>query len=130
MRGFLILVSILATLMVWLFWAAPSSHAYREVFAVTRVEWAGSNCIQAYGASQGNPYLIGSPVWTCVAPSAPHWAEWAESRATGQIVGVDPEMGDNAWIKCTLYINGRVEYVDWATAGNGHQVSCLRYVSP
>lgn len=129
MRGFLILGGILATLVGALFWVAPRAGAYQTVYAVTRVEWAGSPCVQVYGASVGNPYLIGSPVWQCDSNGSPHWAEWTESRASGQVVGIDPEMGNNSWIKCTLWINGRVEYVDYATAGNGHQVSCLRYVN-
>jgi len=128
-RSFIVLGGILAGLVGWLFWAAADAHAYQTVRAVTRVEWSGSNCVQAYGASQSNPYLIGAPVWACDGNGSPHWAEWVEYRGSGQVVGIDPEMGANDWIKCTLWINGRVEYADQATAGNGHQVSCLRVVN-
>lgn len=128
MKGFLVLSTILASLVSWLFWAAPDADA-APVFAVTRVEWAGNPCVQVYGASQNNPYLIGAPVWQCDTTPGMHWAEWVESRTTGQVVGVDPEMGGNAWISCTLWVNGRIEAHAEATAGNGVQVSCLRTVS-
>lgn len=39
MRGFLILGTILASLVVWLFWAAPSSHADGSVLTAIPVEW-------------------------------------------------------------------------------------------
>ena len=99
------------------------------VFAVTRVEWTGSPCIQVYGASQNNPYLVGAPIYQCVAPSAPHWAEWVESRSSGQVVGIDPEMGSNTWVRCTLWINDAIAFMDFAEAGDGHQVNCIHVVS-
>lgn len=125
MRGFLVLSTILASLIVWLFWAAPKGHAYQSVRAVTYVQWGGSPCVQIYGASVGNPYLIGSPIYECGGGQA----QWVEYRSTGQVVGVDPEMGNNSWIACQLYVNGRLEYSDSANAGDGNQVSCLRYVN-
>jgi hypothetical protein len=39
MRGFLILGTILGSLVVWLFWAAPSGRADSLTFVGTQVEW-------------------------------------------------------------------------------------------
>lgn len=125
----MILGSILTSLMLWLFIASPNADAYATVRGVTEVRWSGSDCVQVYGASINNPYLIGSPVWQCAGGGGVHAATWTEYRGSGQVIGVDPEMGSNAWISCTLWVNGVVEFSDYATAGNGHQVSCLRYVS-
>jgi hypothetical protein len=129
MRSFLILGSILAALVVWLFSIAPDSHAYSEVRGITEVRWSGSHCVQIYGAAVTNPYLIGSPVWQCDGGNGTHAASWVEYRGSGQVIGIDPEMGDNDWISCTLWVDGRVEYSDSATAGNGHQVNCIRVVN-
>jgi hypothetical protein len=132
MRGFLILGTILASLVAWLFWAAPHSQAYiNQVSASTLVEWQGSSCVAATGPSLGNPYLLGSPSYTCQPgpPGAVRWARWDELRVSGQLVGVNPIMGDNNWIKCTLFINGAVEISDYAAAGDGTDVSCLRVVN-
>lgn len=125
MRGFLVLFTILASLVAWLFWAAPDAAASRWVTAVTRVQWGDSPCVQVYGASQSNPWLIGAPIYQCGGGQA----EWVEQRQSGQVVGIDPEMGANSWISCTLWINGAVEWSDSALAGDGNQVSCLRYVN-
>lgn len=131
MKGFLVLGSILATLLAALFWAAPADAYVNQVSASTLVEWQGSPCVQATGPSVGNPYVLGTPSYTCQpGPSgAPRWARWDELRVSGQYVGVDPIMGDNNWIKCTLFINGAVEVSDYATRGDGTNVTCLRTVN-
>ena len=130
MRGFLVLGSILAALVGWLFWAAPA-RAYAYVSASTLVEWQGTPCVTATGPSLGNPYVIGTPSVTCQpGPSgAVRWSRWDEVRSSGQYVGVNPIMGGNAWIRCTLFINGAVEVTDFAAAGDGTDVTCLRVVN-
>lgn len=45
---------------------------------------------------------------------------------TGDLVGADPVIsGLITWASCKLYINGVVAKSDFATAGDGHDVSCL-----
>ena len=130
MRGFLILSTILGALVAALFWASDA-HATRVVNASTVVEWAGTPCVAATGPSMGNPYVIGTPSVTCQPgpAGAPRWSRWDEVRASGQYVGVDPIMGGNAWISCALYINGALEMTDYAAAGDGTDVTCLRVVN-
>lgn len=126
------LFTILASLVAWLFWAAPHSNAYvRQVSASTLVEWQGSSCVAAVGPSLGNPYVIGTPSYTCQPGpvGSSRWARWDELRVSGQYVGVDPIMGDNNWVRCTLFINGVLEMTDYADAGDGTDVTCLRTVN-
>lgn len=53
MRGFLILGTILATLIGWLFWAAPAK-AYAYVSASTLVGWQGTLCVTTAGLLAGD----------------------------------------------------------------------------
>lgn len=131
MRGFIVLGSILGVLVAALFWAAPAKAYINQVSASTLVEWQGSSCVQATGGSVGNPYVLGTPSYTCQPGpvSAARWARWDEIRVSGQYVGIDPIMGDNNWIKCTLFINGAVEVSDYAARGDGTDVTCLRTVN-
>lgn len=131
MRGFLLLGSILGTLVGWLFYAAHTARADRWVNAVTLVEWQGTNCVVATGPSLGNPYVLGTPSTTCMPGpyGAVHWAQWQQGGYSGQLVGVDPIMGANNWIRCTLYVNGSVEVSDFAAVGDGTDVTCLRVVN-
>lgn len=130
MRGFLVLGSILALLVGWLFWAAPNAHA-RYITAVTVVEWQGTGCVVATGPSLGNPYLLGTPSTTCMGgpPGSVRWARWDQGGYSGQYIGVNPIMGANNWISCTLYVNGAIEVSDYASAGDGTDVTCLRVVN-
>lgn len=130
MRSFLILGSILAILVGWLFWAAPSSRAYGSVFAVTRVEWQGTNCIAYFTSSNENPRVVGYPSFDCTTGplASPRWAEWEQNRTLGQIIGVDPIMDDNNWMRCTVWINGQVVATDFAQKSDRREISCLRTV--
>lgn len=130
MRGFVALGSLLTVLVGWLCWAAPA-RAERYVHALAVVEWQGTNCVLASGPSMGNRYIIGTPSTTCVAGyyGAVHSASWDQNGYSGQYVGIDPIMGDNNWISCVVYVNGRVEKTDYASAGDGSDVNCLRVVN-
>lgn len=130
MRGFVILGTILTSLVAWLFWAAPAK-ADRYISAVAVVEWQGTGCVVATGPSLGNPYLVGTPSTTCTPGSygSPRWARWDQGGYSGQFIGINPIMGANNWISCTLYVNGAVEVTDYAAAGDGTDVTCLRVVN-
>ena len=129
MRGFLILSSILTALIVWLFVAAPA-RADTGVDALTRVEWQGTPCIAYFAASSGEFDVVGYPSFYCAPGAAglPRWAEWEESRIPGQLMGVDPVMDDNNWMKCTVWINGQVVATDFALKSDRREISCLRTV--
>jgi hypothetical protein len=130
MKGFLVLGTILVSLIVALFWAAPSKAFVRYVQATTRVEWQGTNCIAFFGASNAEPDVVGYPSFDCIPGTAglPRWAEWEETRTTGQVIGIDPIMDNNNWMRCTLWVNAQVVVTDYARARDGREVSCLRTV--
>jgi hypothetical protein len=130
MRGFLILSSILTALMVWLFVAAPA-RADTTVDALTRVEWQGTPCIAYFAASNADKGVVGYPTFDCITgtPGKPRWAEWEQTRSTGQLIGIDPVMDRNTWMRCTVWINARIVVTDFALASDKREVSCLRTVS-
>jgi hypothetical protein len=130
MRGFLILGTILASLIAALFWAAPSRALTQTVDALTRVEWQGTNCIAYFAASNDDKRVVGYPTFDCTtgAFGLPRWAEWEETRSSGQVVGVDPIMSENTWMRCTLWINAQIVVTDFARAADKREVSCLRSV--
>ena len=51
---------------------------------------------------------------------------FAESRVAGDFYGADPIMGDAIWIICSVYIYWVLQVSDYAAAGDGHDVTCLR----
>jgi hypothetical protein len=130
MRGFLILSTILVSLLAALFWAAPAKAYTQTVTALTRVEWQGTNCIAYFGASTDNKRVVGYPTFDCTpgTPGLARWAEWEETRSSGQLVGIDPVMSDNTWMRCTLWINAQIVVTDFALASDKREVSCLRTV--
>ena len=122
---------VLGTVLSGLLWSAPLAEADYYVHALAVVEWQGTDCVIAAGPSMGNRYVIGTPSTTCMyGPfGSARWAQWDQSGYSGQYVGIDPIMGANNWIKCTVYVNGRIEKTDYASAGDGTDVNCLRVVN-
>lgn len=131
MKGFAILSTILAALMGWAFYAADRAVALMQVSGTTVVQWQGTSCVAAQGAAFGNPYQMGRPSLTCDGGPVGmvHTATWNELRVSGQYIGVDPIMGANNWISCTLYVNGELVVSDHADAGDGTDVTCLQVVN-
>lgn len=129
MRGFLVLGTILTSLVAWLFWAAPS-RADTTVRALTRVEWQGTDCIAFFAASNADKRVVGYPTFDCTPgpAGAPRWAEWEQDRTRGELVGIDPVMDGNNWMRCTVWVNARVVATDLALASDRREVSCLRTV--
>ena len=97
-----------------------------NAYAYTTVTWGGTACIEHSGASNGNPYVLGHGE-TCMPYS--HTAYWDEVRSSGQLIGVDPIMGNASWISCTITIDGRFSYSDYASRGDNTDVNCLRVVN-
>lgn len=126
----MILGTILASLIAALFWAAPSRALTSQIDALTRVEWQGTNCIAFFAASNDDERVVGYPTFHCTSGTfgLPRWAEWEETRSSGEVVGIDPIMSDNNWMRCTVWINARVVVTDFALATDKREVSCLRSV--
>ena len=105
--------------------ASPAQAYSGYAYAHTVVTWGGTNCIEHSGASNGNPYVLGYG-HTCMYS---HAAAWDEARSSGQLIGVDPIMGNADWISCTITVDGRFSYSDYASRGDGTDVNCLRTVN-
>jgi hypothetical protein len=93
-----------------------------SVTAFTRIDWAGTRCIEMSSARSNDPNQSGSGT---VCSDNGSW-EYSEHPVSGNLVGGDPVMGDATWISCKLYLNGKLNYSDRADAGDGTDVNCLR----
>jgi hypothetical protein len=92
--------------------AAPA-NAQLSWYTKTVVRWTGASCIQLdYPGGSGGACGGGWEI--------PHQV------VRGQEFGVDPVMGDANWIFCEVWIEGQVVYSDYAYAGDGTDVNCLR----
>jgi len=103
--------------------AAPA-QAYREVMTTTVVTWSGGDCIAYESTNVFNPYTTGYNS-QC---SAAHQLTWYRYASSGEMVGVNPIMGGNDWIACHIVVDGVTEWSDYAEAGDGTDVNCLREV--
>ena len=81
---------------------------------------AGSPCVGV------GPY----DVTFCPGDYAGGWSEWLQYAGPGQSVGVDPNMGANTWVSCTVYVNGRLDYADYASRGDGTDANCEWVMGP
>lgn len=106
-------------------WSTTAPGTATPVTAFTRLDWAGTRCIEVQSAQRSDPTKSAS---STVCSDAGNW-EYSEHPAAGDLVGGDPVMGDADWISCTLYINGKLDYSDRADAGDGTDVNCLRTVN-
>ena len=94
---------------------APSANAYGYYVyhTSTRVQWSGAECIDM------------TSVYTTGYGCGGSWV-LDESVPTGADFGVDPIMGNASWISCQVIVDGVVAYTDYASAGDGTDVNCLR----
>lgn len=46
-------------------------------------------------------------------------------KAVGNLAGVDPVMGNAAWVSCEMFLNGSSYMGDAALSGDGSDASCL-----
>jgi hypothetical protein len=89
------------------------------ITVMTIVKWSGTDCVSARTAD-GQRDL-------CNTVAQPHSEAVVEhGRAIGDLVGVDPVMGDAAWVSCEMFLNGSPTMNDVALAGDGSDVTCLK----
>lgn len=123
-------LALSATLAAAIAFAVPSQAMTfgHPSHALVRMEWVGTPCLTYTTPAVGNPTVVGSPYTYCSPQNnaLSYWAEIDQNAAPGQLVGADPEMGDNSSISCELYINGHLDYAASASAGDSQQVNCLR----
>ena len=110
--------------------AAPAqAHSgYGYSYARTVVTWGGTALHRALRRveRQSLRAVLGYG-HTCMPYS--HAAAWDEYRSSSQLIGVDPIMGNADWISCTITVDGRYSYSDYASRGDGTYVNCLRTVN-
>jgi hypothetical protein len=99
--------------------SAPANAA--SGYVVTRIEWGGT----LHRACRPGRHRLRLPRQPLRRLDGVH-----RVRLPGQLVGQDPVVGNNDWVSCTITINGRVEWTDYASLGDGHDANCLRVMNP
>jgi len=101
--------------------AAPVAQADNGLDATTYVYWRGANCIQVESAQVYNP--TNSTVDMLCGGSQ----RFSEGNIwPGDLFGANPVMGDASYIECAVYRGGMQVWSDYAFAGDGTDVTCLR----
>ena len=105
--------------------STPEAQAYKAVYAETFLQWGGTRCIVVASASTYNQYtLVISPI--CSPNGTWRFSETAQS---GMFIGDDPDMGDASWLSCQIFVNGVLAESNYARAGDGNEVNCIRTVN-
>jgi hypothetical protein len=86
---------------------------------MTIVSWSGADCIPIR-TSWGQRQLCDSVQQPAGEAVVEH------NKHAGDLVGVDPMMGDADWISCQVFLNGSPQMGYSATAGDGTDANCLR----
>jgi hypothetical protein len=102
--------------------AVPTALAQASVIpgitVMAIVKWSGTDCIPARTADENRDL--------CKTVGQPRSEALVEhGHAVGDLVGVDPVMGQADWVSCELYLNGSPTMSDAALAGDGSDVTCL-----
>ena len=101
--------------------AIPQAQAGGHMVTAS-VSWVGPRCIDATQPVAGNYYqLMTGPI--C---SGSRELTVSTGANSGQWVGLDPIIGSASSVACFLIIDGRIDYSDYAAAGDGHDCNCLR----
>lgn len=112
---FVVIGGILASI----FLANPPT-AKSDMLGTSRVTvfWTGSACIDILGIYGENYVKCGG------------YAQFINtSTYVGTSTGVDPIMGTADTLSCNFYLNGSLVYTDFAIAGDGTDVNCLREIT-
>ena len=86
---------------------------------MTIVKWSGTDCISVRTATGQrdlcDPYQ-----------QPPSEAVVEHGKAIGDLVGIDPIMGNAKWVGCEMFLNGGLTMSDVALAGDGSDATCLK----
>lgn len=85
--------------------------------ANVEVFWTGTPCIEVMVATGQTQTVCGG-----------YHNFYNHNAVPGITTGVDPIMGSATSISCTFFLNGYVEYFDYAERGDGTDVNCLRAI--
>jgi len=119
--AFLIVASMVASLFCINQLFAGPANASQMYSVQSIVYWTGAPCITVVSPLDPNGYKLGTGL-ICGGYSDAQYFGYS-----GEFVGADPVAANSTTtLGCKLYINGNLEYQDYAPAGDTHDVSCLR----
>jgi len=100
--------------------AAPAANAsYHEITSV--VYWTGVDCITVRSPQYPNGHRLGFDT-VCGGNSTVTY-----EAVSGEYVGADPMAFDQTrTVGCSVYVDGVLNYSDYAPDGDHHDVNCLR----
>lgn len=108
--------------------ATPPMAEARGYETLTFVKWGGSPCIWVMSPTQGN-YWSTSIDYVC-DQNNDQQIVFRTTALSGQYVGADPVIsGSVTWAGCSVVVNGLLEHADYADAGDGTDVTCLRVLN-
>jgi hypothetical protein len=102
--------------------ASPANAYYGTHNVTSTVAWGGADCIPIEAPLISNPYQTGT-VSFCGGHS---YASY--TAPNGALIGANPMMGNADWLSCQVYLDGALVYSDYGTAGDGHDINCLRRI--
>lgn len=101
--------------------AAPAHATTYQIESV--VYWTGPSCIPVVSPRYPDGRTT-SMITACGGYSDAHYLAF-----DGEYFGADPQPNDaTTTLGCTVYVNGVVNYSDYAPSGDKHDVNCLRYM--
>lgn len=105
--------------------APPEAGAITMSYTLrTDIHWGGTLCIEVESATMGDEYRSTS-VDTICSPAGSR--DFIQSRVkVGMVFGANPIMGNASWISCQVYRGDVQILADYAQAGDGTDVNCLR----
>jgi hypothetical protein len=104
--------------------AAPQAHADPLHHIRSIVYWTGPPCITVTSPTYPNGHHTMNYV-VCGGLSSAEYSAYG-----GEFVGADPQGNDvTVTLGCQLFVDGRLDYSDFAPSGDHHDVNCLRILN-
>jgi hypothetical protein len=115
------IVAVMSLATALLLSSAPDSKAEPVHEVKTRITWLGPQTFIEFNTAAYDrtrivtALLYGEGEANLIEPVRP-----------GELYGADPIIGQNSYVSCTVWVDGVQVLSDQATAGDGHDCSCLR----
>lgn len=102
----------------------PHANATEGAYVENRIAWGPSPCVVV---NEPDPGTWRNSLLTHTVCGG-GYASSNYFVPVGSLFGIDPVMGDNQFISCTVTDTrtGLALYTDFGTKGDGHDINCLR----
>lgn len=101
--------------------AAPA-QAITGSYITATVSWGPTACVEVHEPDPST----GRTTYATGTACGNGFLQVSYFAPVGTLVGIDPVMGANSTVSCSIVASGRLLYSDYGTAGDGHDITCLR----